>query len=376
MAKALEEHWPYPLTGSIVVPYGYDVTCDRIGILHSSHPVPDDASLAAASTMLELVSNLTKDDLVIALVSGGGSSLLVAPAPGISLEDKQRVNKALLESGASITEMNCVRKQISAIKGGRLALAAYPAQVLTLLVSDVPGDDVSAIASGPTVADQTSANDALDILRQYNITVPSSVLSHLSAGMGSGQQGDRRLLAHAKHQIVIRPQASLEAAAEVASSCGMSPIILGNSIEGEARTVARVLGGIAKQVAGYGQPAAAPCVLLSGGETTVTIRGNGRGGRNVEFLLALAIELDRHDSIYAIAGDTDGIDGMEEVAGAVIGPSTLHLAESMGMRPREYLDNNDAHSFFERLGHQVITGPTGTNVNDFRAILIASELNT
>jgi glycerate 2-kinase len=372
MARALEDHWPHPLTGCVVTRDGHAVPCRTIEIVEASHPVPDERALMAGTRILEMVKDLTEDDLVIALISGGGSSLLSVPAPGLTLDDKQAINRSLLASGASIGEMNCVRKHLSAVKGGRLAAAAHPARVVSLLISDVPGDDPSVIASGPTVADTTTFADALEILDKYGIREPEAAIRHLaSASQETPKPNDLRL-ATAELAIIARPQASLDAAATVAAAGGLTPWILGDSIEGEARDVARVIGAIARQVARQGQPVAAPCVLISGGETTVTIRGNGRGGRNVEFLLALAIALDGEDGVWAIAGDTDGIDGAEETAGAIITPDTLQRARAKGMDPKAYLRNNDGHGFFEALGDQVVTGPTLTNVNDFRAVIIGS----
>ena len=301
----------------------------------------------------------------------GPLTLLAAPAAGLTLEDKQAVNKALLASGATIGEMNCVRKHLSAIKGGRLAAAAAPARVVTLVISDVPGDDPAVIGSGPTVADPTTYADALAIIRRYAITPPDAVLRRLQAGLDeTPKPGDPRL-ATSEVRIVAAPQASLEAAAAVARAAGMAPLILGDAIEGEARHVATVHAGIARQVARHGQPARAPCVLLSGGETTVTVRGKGRGGRNAEFLLALAVALDGHPRIHALAGDTDGIDGTEDNAGALLAPDSLARARAQGLNPRAMLDDNDGYSFFAALGDLVATGPTRTNVNDFRAVLVA-----
>jgi glycerate 2-kinase len=316
-----------------------------------------------------MAAGLTAADLVVALISGGGSALLSLPADGLTLADKQEINRALLASGASIAEINCVRKHLSAIKGGRLAAAAFPARVVALLISDVPGDDLAMVASGPTVADPTTFADARAILTKYSITPPAAVAAHLAqAREETPKPGDARL-ARAEAHIIAAPQASLLAAAEVARAAGVTPLILGDAIEGESREVARVMAGIAFQARRYGQPVAPPCVLLSGGETTVTVRGKGRGGRNVEFLLALALALRAQPRIYAIAGDTDGVDGAEEIAGALVTPDTLERARRIGMRAEERLADNDAHAFFEALGDQVVTGPTLTNVNDFRAIL-------
>jgi hydroxypyruvate reductase len=370
MARAVERNWPGPLTGLVVTRYGYAVPCERIEIVEASHPVPDAAGLSAARRMLDRVQGLSADDTVLCLISGGGSSLLPLPAESISLEDKQLVNQALLTSGASVGEMNCVRRHLSAIKGGRLAAACHPARVVTLLISDVPGDDPRDIASGPTVGDASTCADALDIIRRYRIALPEHVLEVLRSGRGeSVKPGDPRL-ARAEVRMIATPQMALEAAAQVAAAAGITPYILGDSIEGEARDVGKVMAGIALQAARHGQPFASPCVLLSGGETTVTVRGQGRGGRNVEFLLSCAIALQGEAGIHGLAGDTDGVDGQEEIAGAWIAPDTLARAWKHGLRPRDSLDNNDGHGFFQALGDSVVTGPTLTNVNDFRALLI------
>lgn len=373
MARAVEENWRGPLSGLVVTRYGYAVPCAHIEIVEASHPVPDDAGLRAAQRMLERLQGLGEDDLVLCLISGGGSALLPMPAAGLTLEHKQALSRALLKSGATIGEINCVRRHVSAIKGGRLAAACHPARVLTLLISDVPGDRPIDIASGPTVADPTTCADALDILRRYAIDVPAPVDELLRSGRGESiKAGDARL-ARAETRLIATPQMALEAAAATARAAGVAPHILGDAIEGEARDVGKVLAAIALQVAERGQPFSAPCVLLSGGETTVTVRGNGRGGRNVEFLLALAIALDGHPRIHALAGDTDGVDGLEEIAGACLRPDTLARAWSLGLRPSDTLANNDAHTFFERLGDSLITGPTLTNVNDFRALLVEAR---
>lgn len=370
MAQALERHWPGPLSGLVVTRYGYAVPCERITIVEAAHPVPDAAGLEAARRMLETVRGLGPDDLVICLVSGGGSALLPLPGEGITLEDKQAINRALLACGASITEMNCVRRHLSAIKGGRLAAACHPARVVNLLISDVPGDDPIDIASGPAVADPTTCLDALAIVRRYGIELPAGAHRLLESGDGeSVKPGDPRL-ANVSTRIIASPQMALEAAAAVAREAGVTPLILGDSIEGEAREVAKVMAGIALQARRHGQPLAAPCVLLSGGETTVTLRGQGRGGRNVEFLLALALALNGEPGIHALAADTDGVDGAEEVAGAFMSPDTLARAWAKRMPPRDSLDDNDAHTFFGALGDALVTGPTLTNVNDFRAILL------
>jgi glycerate 2-kinase len=371
MAHALEKAWNGPLEGLIVTRYGHAVPCTHIEIVEAAHPVPDDAGMRGARRMLGLVAGLTKDDLVIALISGGGSALLSLPAEGISVEDKRAVNRALLRSGAPIAEMNCVRKHLSAIKGGRLAAAAYPAHVVSLVISDVPGDDLAAVGSGPTVADPTTFAQARAIIAKYRIDAPPSVIRHLDAGVDeTPKPGDPRL-ANAETKLIASPQKSLEAAAAIARKAGITPIILGDSIEGEAREVGFVMAGIALQVRRFSQPVPAPCVIISGGETTVTVQGSGAGGRNVEFLLALALKLNGAENITALAADTDGVDGAREAAGAFITPDTLARARGLGIDPWASLANNDGHGFFEMLGDQIITGPTLTNVNDFRAVFIA-----
>lgn len=370
MAQALERHWPGDLSGLVVTRYGYAVPCARIEIVEAAHPVPDAAGREAAGRLLALVNGLTEDDLVICLISGGGSALLPLPGDGVTLEDKQAINRALLKSGATISEMNCVRRHLSAIKGGRLAAACHPARVVNLLISDVPGDNPMDIASGPTVADPTTCADALEIVRRYGIALPAGARALLDSGAGETvKPGDPRLARVTTH-LVATPQMALEAAAAVVREAGLPAFILGDSIEGEARDVGKVMAGIALQVRRHGQPVAAPCVLLSGGETTVTVRGHGRGGRNVEFLLSLAVALDGAPGIHAVAGDTDGVDGLEEIAGAFVAPDTLARAWAAGIRPRDRLDDNDGHGFFEALGDALVTGPTLTNVNDFRAVLI------
>ena len=375
MARAVEAHWPpdRPLGGLVVTRYGHGVgPLSRIEVVEASHPVPDAAGQAAAARILDLVRSLGPDDLVLCLISGGGSSLLSLPAPGIALADKQAVNCALLRSGASIDEMNSVRKHLSAIKAGRLAVAAAPAQVVSLIISDVPGDDPSVIASGPTVPDATTLAEARAALERYGIEAPPSVRARLADPQAETPKPGDAAFARMVTRIIAAPQASLEAAAAVARKAGVEPLILGDSIEGEAAEVGRVMAGIARQVALRRQPAPPPCVLISGGETTVTIRGQGRGGRNVEFLLALAIELNGLPYVYGLAADTDGVDGAEEVAGAIVAPDTLARAAALGVSAKARLADNDGHGFFEALGDQVITGPTLTNVNDFRAILVSA----
>jgi len=373
MARAVEDNLDGPLEGLVVTRYGYAVRCERIEIVEAAHPVPDAAGMEAARRILEKVSGLAKDDLVLCLISGGGSALLAAPAPGLTLADKQAVNKALLKSGANISEMNCVRRHLSKLKGGRLAAACYPAKVVTLLISDVPGDDPIDIASGPTVPDPTTCEDALAILRRYAIEVPDSVRGLLESGEGETVKPDDPRLAGIETRMIATPQMALEAAAVVAREARVSAYILGDRLEGEARDVGTVMGGVALQVADRRQPFPPPCVLVSGGETTVTVRGTGRGGRNVEFLLSLGIALHGHPGIHAIAGDTDGVDGLEEIAGAYLAPDSLERAWSKGINPNDSLANNDGHGFFEALGDSVVTGPTLTNVNDFRAILVAGD---
>ncbi|HWX80590.1 MAG TPA: glycerate kinase [Steroidobacteraceae bacterium] len=370
MARAVEDNWSGPLSGVVVTRYGYAVPCKHIEVLEAAHPVPDEAGLRAARRVLERVRGLDEDDLVLCLISGGGSALLPLPAQGLTLELKQNVNRALLKSGATISEMNCVRRHLSAIKGGRLAAACHPARVLTLMISDVPGDRPIDIASGPTVGDPTTSADALRVVQRYAIDLPGPVLDILASGRGESVKPDDPRLARAAACTIATPQMALEAAAKVAREAGIAAHIMGDAIEGEARDVGRVFAGVALQVAERGQPFIAPCILLSGGETTVTVAGSGRGGRNVEFLLSLAISLDGHARVHALAGDTDGVDGQEEIAGACVGPDTLARARALGLKPQISLERNDAHSFFTALGDSLITGPTLTNVNDFRAILI------
>ena len=376
MARAVEDNWPGQLEGLVVTRYGYGVECKRIEIVEAAHPVPDAAGIEAAQRILKRVQGLGADDLVLALISGGGSSLLAAPGPGLTLADKQAVNKALLKSGANISEMNCVRRHLSSLKGGRLGAACHPAKLVTLLISDVPGDDPIDIASGPTVPDPTTCEDALAIIKRYGIEVPANVRKLLTSGEGESiKPGDQRL-AGIDTRMIATPQMALEAAAKIARQAGVDAHILGDSIEGEARDVGKVMAGIAQQVAQHGQPFKPPCVLLSGGETTVTVRGSGRGGRNVEFLLSLGVALNGRAGVHAIAGDTDGVDGQEEIAGAYLAPDTLERAFSKQIKPPDRLADNDGHGFFEALGDSVVTGPTLTNVNDFRAILITGSASS
>jgi hydroxypyruvate reductase len=370
MAQVVEEHWQGELTGLVVTRYGHGADCKRIEVVEAAHPVPDEAGRKAAGRILDMVQGLTEDDLVLCLISGGGSALLALPAEGITLEQKQAVNKALLKSGAAISEMNCVRKHLSAIKGGRLGLACAPARVVTLLISDVPGDEPGIIASGPTLPDDTTCEQALAILRKYQIEVPANIEQHLSSGAGETPKSSDPRFARHEHHIIATAQHALDAAAARARLAGIEAHILSDGIEGEARDVGIVHAALARQVAVKGQPFAKPCVILSGGETTVTVRGKGRGGRNAEFLLSLAVTLDGQPGIYALACDTDGIDGSEDNAGAVYGPDSAARAAAQNLRPKAMLENNDGYGFFSALDDLIVSGPTRTNVNDFRAILI------
>ena len=383
MAQALEALWPAdaPLSGLVVTRYGHIPPrpaglVQRIEVVEAAHPVPDAAGLQAAERMLALTQGLTADDLVICLISGGGSALLTLPADGLTLAEKQRINKELLASGAAIGEMNCVRKHLSRIKGGRLAAACAPARVVTLTISDVPGDDPSIIASGPTVPDASTCADALAILDRYRITVPSAVREALEAGaLETPKPGDPVFAGHAVH-LIATPQQSLEAAAQAARAAGWAAHILSDEIEGESREVGKVHAALARAVAQRGAPFERPCVLLSGGETTVTVRPRpegapkGRGGRAGEFCMGLAQALQGQSGVWALAADTDGIDGVEDNAGAIVTPDTLARGRALGLRLDDHLDRNDAYGYFSALGDLVVTGPTHTNVNDFRVLLI------
>ena len=370
MARVVEANWDGPLSGLVVTRYGHSVPCQKIEIVEAAHPVPDPAGVNAARRILRKVRGLTADDVVICLISGGGSALLSLPAAGLTLDDKQAVNRELLRCGATIAEINCIRKHLSAIKGGRLAVAAAPAPVVTLAISDVPGDDPAIIASGPTVAAPTTYADAREMLARYGAVVPDGIANYLQAEADeTPKPGDLRL-EQCQTILIARPQVSLEAAAEVVRQAGIIPVILGDAIEGEAREVGKVHAAVAQQIARHGQPVTVPAVLLSGGETTVTMLGTGRGGRNGEFALSLAVALDGAAGIHAIACDTDGIDGSEDNAGAMVTPDTLTRAAAIGLNARNSLANNDAYGFFEPLGDLVESGPTFTNVNDFRAILV------
>jgi len=383
MAQALEALWPAdaPLSGLVVTRYDHipprpEGLVQRIEIVEAAHPVPDEAGLKAAERILALTRGLTADDLVLCLISGGGSALLTLPAEGLTLADKQRINKQLLESGAHIGEMNCVRKHLSRIKGGRLAAACGPAKVVTLTISDVPGDDPAIIASGPTVPDATTCADALAILDRYRIEVPQAVRAQLESGaLETPKPSDAIFKGHATH-LIATPQQSLEAAAEAARAAGIEAHILSDEMEGESREVGKVHGALARAVALRGAPFAKPCVILSGGETTVTIRprqpgqAKGRGGRAGEFCLGLAGALAGQKNVWALAADTDGIDGVEDNAGAFVTPDTLARAEAAGRKLADHLDRNDAYGYFQAIGDLCVTGPTHTNVNDFRAVLV------
>jgi len=403
MAKVVEQQWSGKVEGLVVTRYGHGADCQHIEVIEAAHPVPDEAGRAAAGRILQRVQGLTENDLVLCLISGGGSALLSAPAPGISLEQKQAINKALLKSGATIAEINCVRKHLSAIKGGKLALACAPARVITLLISDVPGDDPGVIASGPTLPDPTTCKQALAILHKYAIALPDNITQHLQSGAGETPKPDDRRFARNEHHVIATAQDALEAAAAQARAAGITPYLLGNDLEGEASDTGAVHALLAEQIAQCGnlpfqpitgsaklesfdsgqlyiklaqllaqqpQPLSKPCVLLSGGETTVTVRGNGRGGRNAEFLLGLAARLQGAANIYALACDTDGIDGSEDNAGAIYTPQSWQQAQEQGLDAKALLENNDGYGFFAALDELIITGPTRTNVNDFRAILI------
>ncbi len=367
MALALEQAWDGPLSGLVVTRYGHGEPCRQIEVVEAGHPMPDDAGLQAAQRIRAMVGGLGPDDLVVALVSGGGSALLTAPAAGISLADKRAVTSALLKSGAPIGEMNCVRRHLSSIKGGKLGQACGLATVWTLVLSDIPGDDPRTVASGPTLADDSTPADALAVLRRHGIEPPAPVLRLLQAppvAAAAAPLGPREV------RVIATAQAALEAAEATARRQGLGCLVLGNAIEGEARHVGRVHAGIARQVAEQGQPGRRPLVLLSGGETTVTVTGNGRGGRNAEFLLGAQIGLAGLDRVWGLAADTDGIDGSETNAGAVFGPDSWERGQALGLSATDLLARNDAYGWFEALGDLVVTGPTRTNVNDFRALLV------
>lgn len=369
MAAVIEREWQGEVSGLVVTRYEHGADCHKIEVVEAAHPVPDDAGERVARRVLELVSGLSEDDRVIFLLSGGGSSLLALPAEGITLKDKQAINKALLRSGAAIDEMNCVRKHLSAIKGGRLAKASWPASVYTYAISDVPGDEATVIASGPSVGDPTTSAQAMAILEHYQIDVPANVRAWLQNPRSETVKPGDPCLSRSHFQLIATPQQSLDAAAKRALEAGITPLILGD-LEGESREVAKVHAGIARQVVLHGQPIKPPCVILSGGETTVTVRGNGRGGRNAEFLLSLTNNLRGLPGVYALAGDTDGIDGSEDNAGAIMTPYSFARAGLQQLDAEAELANNNGYGYFAALDELVVTGPTRTNVNDFRAILI------
>lgn len=373
MAQALEQHWPgdkAKLTGVVVVPYGSMLPTQHITLIEAAHPVPDANSQAAAQQLLAAVQDLTADDLVICLISGGGSALLSLPAAGLALTQKQQINQQLLHSGASIDEINCIRKHVSAIKGGHLAAACYPAPIINLLISDVPGDNPSDIASGPTVADPSTCADALQIIDHYQIAIEPAVRQCLQTAQWESIKPQDPRLKTVKTHLIATPKLALDAAAQLFIEAGYTPLMLGDALEGEAKEVAKVMASMAKSVQRHQLPIAAPCVLLSGGETTVQVTADGCGGRNVEFLLALLVALGPNNYVYALAADTDGVDGAAAVAGAFIEPDTWAKSQRLKLDPVDFLRRQDAHSFFKLLDQQIITGPTHTNVNDFRAILI------
>lgn len=367
MARVVEERWHSPLSGLVITRHGHALPCQRIEVAEAGHPLSDDAGVQATARMLAMLEDLGADDLVICLISGGGSALLAAPPPGVSLADERALIKDLLGCGAAISELNCVRKHLSLARGGRLALAAAPARVVTLIISDVPGDEPSTIASGPTIPDPTRRREARDVIAAYGLRLPQSIADWLdNPASETPKPGAFQTECH----LVATPQMALEAAAEVARGFGYRPLILGSAIEGEARECARLHADIVRQVRLHGEPAPAPCVLLSGGETTVTVTGPGRGGRNAEFLLALSLALDGMEGVHAIAADTDGIDGSEDNAGAIVGPDILARGQAAGISAPAHLAANDAYGFFQAAESLLVTGPTLTNVNDFRAILI------
>ncbi len=369
MAAAVEKAWPSHLEGLVVTRYGHAVPCESIEVVEAAHPVPDEAGRRAAERIMAMVQELTEDDLLLCLISGGGSALLALPPPGLTLEDKQAVNRALLRSGATISEMNCVRKHLSAIKGGRLAAAAAPARVVSLIISDVPGDDPAVIASGPTVPDPTTSADAVAILVKYGIDAPPAVAEHLASPASQTPKPGDAAFDKVDNIVVASAMGSLEAGAAIAREAGFEPRILGDAIEGEARDVGAEQADLAKAVAKEGKPVA----LISGGETTVTVRGHGRGGRNSEYLLAVGLTLGGARGFAALAADTDGIDGSEDNAGAFLTSATLEAAHRSGVDPAERLAANDAYGVFEAAGDLLVTGPTFTNVNDFRVILVERD---
>jgi glycerate 2-kinase len=370
LARALEASWDGPLEGVVVTRYGYAAPCERIEVLEAAHPEPDEAGLAASRRLLQAVSGLTADDLVIALVSGGGSALLPCPPGSLTLADEIALNRTLLASGAPISDMNAVRKHVSGIKGGRLALAASPARVVSLVVSDIPGDDPALVASGPTVPDAAGRESALGVVREYRLDLPQAVLDHLADPACAAPDPADPAFGRNEVHVIASASVSLEAARAEAAARAVPAVILSDAIEGEARDVARMHAAIAREIGARSRPFAPPVVLLSGGETTVTLRGKGRGGRNGEFLLAFALAVDGLDGIHALAADTDGIDGSEGNAGGIVDGGTAARIRAAGADPRALLAANDAWTALDLAGDLLVTGPTGTNVNDFRAILV------
>ena len=370
MARAFERAWDGPLEGLVVTRYGYATACERIEVVEAAHPVPDKAGLEAARRLLAAVNGLTADDLVVALISGGGSALLPLPAPGLTLDDEIEVNEALLASGAPIAAMNAIRKHVSTIKGGRLAAAAFPARVVSLVVSDIPGDNPALVASGPTVPDGATRQDALAIVEAYRMALPDRVMAHMNSSAADAPRPDDERFGRNEVRIVASAAVSLEAAAAEAKRHGIEAVILSDSIEGEAREVGAVHAAIAREVASRSRPFAKPVLVLSGGETTVTLRSKGKGGRNSEFLLSFALGIDGAGEIHALAADTDGIDGSENNAGAFADATTVSRIRAAGGDAKAFLQGNDAWTAFNAIGDLFVTGPTGTNVNDLRAILV------
>ncbi|MER9964394.1 glycerate kinase [Mesorhizobium sp. M0045] len=370
MAAAFEKVWDRPIEGLVVTRYGYGAACRRIEIIEAAHPVPDAAGLAASRRLLEKVQGLTADDLVVALISGGGSALLPSPAEGLTLADEIAVSEALLASGAPIAAMNTIRKHLSTIKGGRLAAAAYPAKVVSLVVSDIPGDDPALVASGPTVPDIGSRKDALASIAAYGMNLPASVMAHINSPAADAPRPDDPRFIRNEVHLIASAGVSLEAAAAEAKRQGIQAVILSDSIEGEAREVGGVHAAIAREVATRNRPFAKPVLILSGGETTVTLRAKGKGGRNSEFLLAFAIGISGMAGVHALAADTDGIDGSEDNAGAFADGSTVSRMRKAGVDAKALLAGNNAWTAFNAVDDLFVSGPTGTNVNDFRAILI------
>jgi glycerate 2-kinase len=370
MARAVESHVNGPLEGLVVTRYGHGAPCQKIEVIEAAHPVPDQAGLFAARRIVELCSHLSEKDLVLCLMSGGASALLTLPGEGVELEDMRALTQALLKSGANIHEMNCVRKHLSAIQGGRLAAMAHPARMVTLGISDVPGDDPAVIGSGPTVPDPTTLAEARKILAKYRITPPESCARRLNQAQAETPKPNDTRLARSEFRMIASPKASLEAAADVARKQNVAVLSLGDAVEGEAREVGARHAHFAREIRAGLAPVKPPCVVISGGETTVTVKGQGRGGRNVEYLLGLTVALDGMPGVFALAGDTDGIDGTENNAGALTAPDSLTRARAAGRDPAAMLADNDGYAFFEGLGDLVVTGPTLTNVNDFRALLL------